>query len=101
MVMPFELTNAPTTFMDLMNRVFKPFLDQFIIVFIYNILVYSSSEADHHEHLRIVLEKLSSERLYAKFSKCSFWLREVAFLSHVISGDEISVDSSKIKAIQN
>lgn len=101
LVMPFGLTNAPAAFMDLMNRVFKPYLDQFVIVFIDDILVYSSSEEDHREHLGIVLETLRRERLYAKFSKCDFWMKKVAFLGHVISGDGVSVDPAKIEAIKN
>ena len=82
--MPFGLTNAPVAFMDLMNRVFKSFLDQFVIVSIDDSLVYSPTEEDHREHLRTVLETLRRERLYAKFSKCDFWMRKVAFLGHVI-----------------
>ena len=83
--MPFGLTNAPTVFMDLMNRVCKPFLDRFIIVFIDDILIYSKSKAEHTQHLRLVLELLQGNRLYAKFSKCEFWLEEVQFLGHIIN----------------
>ena len=98
-VMPFGLTNAPAAFMDLMNRVFKPFLDTFVIVFIDDILVYSESREQHREHLTIVLETLRKERLYAKFSKCEFWLEEVMFLGHVISKEGVSVDPAKVEAV--
>ena len=79
LVMPFGLTNAPTAFMDLMNRIFRPYLDQFVIVFIDDILIYSSSGEEHAEHLRIILQTLREHRLYAKLSKCQFWLDSVAF----------------------
>ena len=85
LVMPFGLTNAPATFMDLMNRVFQPYLDRFVIVFINDILVYSGSSEEHSEHLRIVLQTLRERQLYAKLSKCQFWLDRVTFLGHVIS----------------
>ena len=85
LVMPFGLTNALATFMDLMNRVFSPYLDKFVIVFIDDILVYSGSLEGHAEHLRAVLQILRERQLYAKFSKCLFWLDKVAFLGHVIS----------------
>ncbi|KAK5835561.1 hypothetical protein PVK06_011253 [Gossypium arboreum] len=98
LVMPFGLTNALTAFMDLMNRVFQPFLDQFVVVFIDDILVYSETEAKHDEHLRIVLQVLREKELYAKFSKCEFWLREVNFLGHVVSTEGIKVDPRKIEA---
>ena len=101
LVMSFGLTNAPAAFMDLMNRVFKPYLDLFVIVFIDDILVYSRSETDHAEHLRIVLQTLKDRELYAKFSKCEFWLKSVAFLGHVISGEGVKVDFQKIDAIKN
>ena len=99
LVMPFGLTNAPAAFMDLMNRVFHPYLDQFIIVFIDNILVYSKNVEEHAVHLRIVLQKLRDKQLYAKFSKCEFWLNEVVFLGHVVSGEGIFVDPRKVEAI--
>ena len=85
-VMPFGLTNAPAAFMDLMNRIFHLYLDQFIIVFMDDILIYSSFEAKHEHHLRIALQTLREHRLYAKFSKCEFWMSEVKFLGHVVSG---------------
>ena len=99
--MPFGLTNAPAVFMDLMNRIFQPYLDQFVIVFIDDILIYSGSKEDHEEHLRVVLQILRENKLYAKFSKCQFWLDSVAFLGHVISAEGVSVDPQKIKAIVN
>lgn len=98
-VMPFGLTNAPTVFIDLMNRVFHDCLDQFIVVFIDDILVYSKSREEHEEHLRIVLRRLREKQLYAKFSKCEFWLDQVIFLGHTVPKEGISVDPSKIKAI--
>ena len=98
--MPFRLTNAPAAFIDLMNRVFHPYLDQFVIVFIDDILVYSKN-VDEHCHLRIILQTLRDRELYAKFSKCEFWLNEVVFLGHVNSGAGIFVDRSKIETIVN
>ncbi|KAI3494636.1 hypothetical protein L1887_40553 [Cichorium endivia] len=100
-VMPFGLTNAPAVFMDLMNRVCRPFLDKFVIVFIDDILIYSRSKEEHGQHLRLILELLRKEKLYAKFSKCEFWIRKVDFLGHVVSQEGIHVDPSKIKAIEN
>ncbi|XP_070029575.1 uncharacterized protein [Nicotiana sylvestris] len=99
--MSFGLTNAPAAFMDLVNRVFKPFLDTFIIVFIDDILVYSKSKEEHAEHLRIALQTLKGNELYAKFSKCEFWLQSVAFLDHVVSSEGIKVDPQKTKAVKN
>ncbi|KAM0038166.1 putative nucleotidyltransferase, Ribonuclease H [Helianthus debilis subsp. tardiflorus] len=101
LVMPFGLTNAPAAFMDLMNRVCKPYLDKFVIVFIDDILIYSKSQADHEKHLRCILELLQREKLYAKFSKCEFWLREVQFLGHVVSERGIQVDPAKVEAVMN
>ncbi|KAL4308279.1 hypothetical protein GQ457_01G022750 [Hibiscus cannabinus] len=98
-VMPFGLANAPAVFMDMMNRVFRPYLDQFVVVFIDDILIYSRSEAEHVEHLRIVLQTLWNHRLYAKLSKCEFWLKKITFLGHVVSAEGIQVDPSKIEAI--
>ncbi|XP_042019055.1 uncharacterized protein LOC121766889, partial [Salvia splendens] len=99
-VMPFGLTNAPAVFMDLMNRVFHPFLDRFVLVFIDDVLVYSKNEEEHKEHLRTVLATLRDEKLYAKFSKCEFWLKEVNFLGHVVTSDGIRVDPAKVEAVQ-
>ncbi|KAL0559143.1 hypothetical protein IC582_003733 [Cucumis melo] len=98
-VMSFGLTNAPAVFMDLMNRVFREFLDTFVIVFIDDILIYSKTEAEHAEHLRIVLQTLRDNKLYAKFSKCEFWLKQVSFLGHVVSKAGVSVDPAKIEAV--
>ena len=83
--MPFGLTNAPAAFMDLMNRVFRPYLDQFVVVFIDDILVYSKDAQEHEHHLRIVLQTLRENQLFAKLSKCDFWLKEVSFLGHIVS----------------
>ena len=98
-VMPFGLINAPAVFMDLMNRVCRPMLDRSVIVFIDDILVYSRSREKHEEHLREILGVLRSERLYAKFSKCELWLREVQFLGHLVNQNRILVDPAKIEAI--
>ncbi|GJU50483.1 putative reverse transcriptase domain-containing protein [Tanacetum coccineum] len=100
-VMPFGLTNAPAVFMDLMNRVCKPYLDKFFIVFIDDILIYSKTKEDHENHLRLMLDLLRKEKLYAKFSKCEFWLQEVHFLRHVVNHDGIHVDPSKIEAVKS
>ena len=101
LVIPFGLTNAPTAFMDLMNRVFRPYVDQFVVVFIDDILVYSKDAQEHEQHLRIVLETLREKRLYAKLSKCDFWLKEVSFLGHIVSAEGIRVDPIKIEAVVN
>ncbi|XP_060967115.1 uncharacterized protein LOC133035345 [Cannabis sativa] len=99
LVMPFGLTNAPAAFMDLMNRVFRPFLDKFVVVFIDDILVYSKTREDHAEHLTTVLQTLRDHQLYAKKEKCEFWMTSVKFLGHVISQDGITVDPAKIDSI--
>jgi len=99
--MPFGLTNAPAVFMDLMNRVCRHYLDKFVIVFIDDILIYSRSKEEHAKHLRLVLETPRAEKLYAKFSKCEFWIRKVDFLGDVVSEAGIHVDPSKIQAIEN
>ena len=101
LVMPFGLTNAPATFMDLMNRVFRPFVDQFVVVFIDDMLVYSKDAQEHEQHLRIVLETLREKRLYAKLSKCDFWIKEVSFLGHIVSAEGIRVDLIKIEVVVN
>ncbi|GKC67198.1 putative reverse transcriptase domain-containing protein, partial [Tanacetum coccineum] len=99
--MPFGLTHAPAVFMDLMKRVCRSYLDKFVIVFIDDILIYSKTRGEHVKYLRLVLELLKKEKLYAKFSKCEFWLREVQFLRHVINGNGIHVDPSKIEVLKN
>lgn len=99
LVMPFGMTNAPAIFMDYMNRSFHPYLDSFVVVFIDDILVYSKSREEHVEHLTVVLKILKDNHLYAKLSKCEFWLESVNFLGHVISKEGISVDPSKVEAV--
>jgi hypothetical protein len=100
-VMSFGLTNAPTYFMYLMDKVFMEYLDKFVVVFIDDILIFSKMMEEHEEHLRLVLEKLRSNQLYAKFGKCEFWLTKVAFLGHVISTGGVSVDPGKVKDVLN
>jgi hypothetical protein len=100
-VMSIGLTNAPAYFMYLMNKVFMEYLDKFVVVFIDAIRIFSKMEEEHEKHLRLVLEKLKSNKLYTKFSKCEFWLTEVAFLGHVISVGGVSVDPSKVKDVLN
>ena len=98
-VMSFGLTNAPAYFMYLMNKIFMEYLDKFVVVFIDDILIYSKSEEEHEEHLRLVLQKLREQQLYAKFSKCEFWLKEVSFLGHIITNGGIAVDPSKVSDV--
>ena len=99
--MPFGLTNAPAAFMELMNRVFRPYLNKFVVVFIDDILVYSRDEQEHEQHLKIVLQTLREKKLYAKLSKCDFWLKEVSFLGHIVSAEGIRVDPAKIEVVVN
>jgi hypothetical protein len=99
LVMSFRLTNAPAHFTYLMNSVFMPELDKFVVVFIDDILIYSKNEEEHAKHLRIVLTRLREHQLYAKFSKCTFWLEEIYFLGLVLSAKGIAVDPSKVKDI--
>ena len=99
--MTFGLTNALAAFMDLMHRVFQPYLDQFVIVFVDDILIYSQSEWEHEYHLRVVLQLLRDHQSYAKFIKCEFWLTEVRFLEHVVSTSGVSVDLEKVKAVMS
>ncbi|KAL0451353.1 UNVERIFIED_CONTAM: Retrovirus-related Pol polyprotein from transposon [Sesamum latifolium] len=98
-VMPFGLTNAPAAFMSLMNKTLQPFLDQFVIVFIDDILIYSRSPKEHEQHLWTVLQILREKQLYAKFSKCEFWMEEIAFLGHVVSKEGVQPDPAKVRAI--
>nr|GEU99808.1 putative reverse transcriptase domain-containing protein [Tanacetum cinerariifolium] len=98
--MPFGLTNATTVFMDLINRVCKPYLDKFVVVFIDDILIYSKENKEHEEHLKLILEFLKKEELYAKFSKCEFWIPQVQFLKNVINSKCIHVDPAKIVSIK-
>nr|GEZ17824.1 putative reverse transcriptase domain-containing protein [Tanacetum cinerariifolium] len=100
-VMPFGLTNGPAVFMDLMNRVCKPYLDKFVIVFIDDILIYSKDEKEREEHLKAILELLKKEELYAKFSKCEFWIPKVQFLGHMIDSQGIHVGPAKIESVKN
>ena len=101
LVMPLGVTNAPTVFMDLMNQVFSPFLDKFAVIFVDDILIYFKNEEEHAEHLRIVLQTFRQEKLYAKLSKCEFWLKSVAFLGHIVTGEGISVDPNKVQAVRD
>ena len=99
LVMPFGLTNALTVFMDLMNRVFNPYLDKFFVVFIDDILVYSKNKEEHEKHLQVVLQTLREHQLFAKFKKCEFWLDQISFLGPVVSKDGISIDPRKVEAV--
>ena len=100
LVMPFGLTNAPAAFMDLMNRICRPYLDKFVVVSIDDILIYSQSTKEHERHLKLLLELLRDQKLYAKFSKCEFWIRKVHFLGYVINEKGIHVYPTKIEAIK-
>ena len=100
-VIPFGLKNAPPAFMDLMHRVFQPYRDQFVIVFVDDILIYSQSEREHEDHLGIVLQLLRDHQLYAKLSKCEFWLTKVRFLGHIVSASGVSVDPDKVEAVMS
>nr|GEV78251.1 putative reverse transcriptase domain-containing protein [Tanacetum cinerariifolium] len=100
-VMPFGLTNSPAIFMDLMNHVCKPYLDKFVIVFIDDILIYSRNKEEHANHLRIIMELLRKDKLYAKFSKCDFWVRTMQFLGHLIDSQGLHVDPAMIEAVKN
>lgn len=99
-VTPFGVCNASGVFVDLMNKVFSPYLDKFVVIFIDDILVYSKNEEEHEEHLRIVLQTLRQEKLYARYNKCEFWLKSISYLGHIISGG-VSVDLSKITAVKD
>ena len=99
--MSFGLTNVPAYFMYLMNSVFMPELDKFVVVFIDDILIYSKNEEDHANHLQVVLQRLRDHRLYAKFSKCEFWLNSVNFFGHTISNEGISIDPSKVQEVMD
>jgi len=99
--MLFRVTNAPTIFMDYMNRIFRPWLDKFVSVFIDDILIYFKMREEHADHLRVVLKILKDHQLYGKLSKCEFWLEEVQFLGHVISAKGIAVDPTKIETVLN
>ena len=99
LVILFGLTNALVAFIDIMNRIFQLHVDQFIVVFIDNILLYSKDQENHNTHLRVVLETLREEQLYAKLSKCEFWLNEVSFLGHIVSKEGIRVDPKKIEVV--
>lgn len=98
-MMPFGLTNAPAFFMTLMNKVFMEEMDRFVVVFIDNILIYSKSAEEHGQHLRVVLGKLRSNQLYAKFNKCKFWMQRVGYLGHVLTVEGVEVDPEKVKAV--
>jgi hypothetical protein len=97
--MSFGLTNAPAYFMTMMNKVFMKYLDKFVVVFIDDILIYSKDEKEHEQHLRLIMEKLREHKLYAKFSKCEFWLTKVGFLGHIVSAEGVAVDPNKVASV--
>jgi hypothetical protein len=99
--MSFGLTNAPTYFTNLMNKVFMEELDKFVVVFIDDILVYSKSGEEHEQHLRVVLGKLRAHKLYTKFSKCEFWLEKISFLGHILMAEGVAVDPRKVETVSN
>jgi hypothetical protein len=99
--MSFGLTNAPAYFMNPMNKVFMDELDKFVVVFIDDILVYSKSVEEHEQHLRVVLGKLRAHKLYAKFSKCEFWLEKISFLGHILTAEGVAVDPGKVETVSN
>ena len=99
--MPFGLMNTPAAIMNLMHRVFQPYLDQFVVVFVDDILIYSQSEEEHEDHLRVFLQLLRDHQLYAKFNKCEFWLTEVKFLGHVVPALGVLVDPEKVEAVMS
>ena len=101
MVMPFGLTNAPVVFMDLMHRVFQPYLDQFVVVFVDNVLIFTQSKDKHEDQLRIAVQLLRDHQLYAKFSNCEFWVTKVRFLRHKVSASGVSVDPEKVEALMS
>ena len=100
-VMPFRLTNSPAVFMFLMNNVMHKYLDKFVVVFIDDILIYSKTEEEHKEHLKIVLQELLDHKLFAKFSKCDFFKDKIQYLGHVVTKEGISIDPEKIRAIED
>ena len=99
--MSFSLTNAPTAFMDLMNSVFHEYLDSFVIVLIDEFIIYSKTKEEHEQHLILTLQLLRQHQLYAKFSKCEFWLRSLTFLGHVVSDKGVEVDPRKVEVVKN
>ena len=100
-MVPFDLTNAPTTFMCLMNIVFSKYLDKFVLIFLDDILIYSKNEEEHEEHLRMKLKFLREHKLYAKLRKCDYYKDRIHYLGHIILDEGISVNLEKIEAIMN
>lgn len=101
LVMPFRVTNAPAIFMDYMNRIFHTYLEMFVVVFIDDVLIYSKSHQEHEEHLCIMLQIFKERQLFAKLSKCEFWLQQVQFLGHVISSEGVVIDPAKVEAVMH